>query len=80
MKAAIPPELKAANYEFDDILSDFEKNSADTAKHLALIGVRLPPEFKDRYDRLQKSSGRRFSRKVSETIQRLICAAEAKAS
>jgi hypothetical protein len=66
----------------DSILKDFDvSGKCDKAKPVgSMIGVWLPDDYKARYDNLQTTSGRRFSKKVREVIIAMIDMAQAKAS
>lgn len=74
----------AKNISLDDILGDFKPNSSSSAfegaRYPGHITIRLPPEAKTRYDRLQESSRKEFGKKVRETLLKLIELAEARAS
>lgn len=68
--------------KFEDVLSDLElidptrRNSVNSG---ATLTIWLPADYKAIYDKLQKLTGRRMSRKVREVVQSLLKAAEAKA-
>jgi hypothetical protein len=65
----------------NDILADFGPLNADrktAGKGRSPVTIWLDPESKARYDKLQISSGRGFSKKAREVLLALIEAAEAK--
>lgn len=67
----------------DEILSDFNPKSTLQKSNLKSGGpvtIWLPKEYKSRYDELQKTSDRRFCKKIRELIQAAIDMTEAKAS
>lgn len=63
---------------FEEILGDFAPADSDGEGGRCAITVWIPPEEKSAYDRLQKLSRRRFSKKVRETVLELISAADAR--
>lgn len=74
--------MKRAEHTFDDLISDLElvETSDNLPKQWEVISFRVPTEIKSRYARLQKMSGRQFSRKAKVALLALIQAAESKAS
>lgn len=63
-----------------EILGDFSPNEASSSikRDGQPVTIWLPAEAKARYDKLQKNSGRKFSKKARETLIALIEIAEAK--
>jgi cytidylate kinase len=67
----------------DAILGDFDLNEPVTeglVKTGAPVTIWLPAAAKMRYDKLQKRSGRRLSKKAREVLIALLDAVEARAS
>jgi hypothetical protein len=65
----------------NDILADFGPKGADDKNSLKEgkpVTIWLPAAAKARYDKLQETSGRRFSKKAREVLLALIEAAEAR--
>lgn len=63
------------NKAIHDILSDFNPNEPCAESELkkgAPLTIWLPARDKARYDKLQKMSGRKFSKKVREVIQAVL--------
>lgn len=63
-----------------EILGDFSTDQTDkknSLKHGAPVTIWIPAEAKEKYDRLQKISERRFSKKAREALLELIAVAEA---
>lgn len=63
------------------IMADFsetelEPEEGGSVKSGAPITIWLPREAKESYDRLQKNSGRRFSKKARQAVLALIAIAE----
>lgn len=61
--------------DIQDIMSDFEINEQKSASDLSTgkpMTIWLPKEYKARYDRIQKMSRQRFSKKLREVIQAVI--------
>lgn len=69
---------KAAKHSLDQLLADFALHhcARDPGRP---VTVWLPSEYKTRYARLQKASGRQFGKKVRELILAAIELAESKA-
>lgn len=65
----------------DEFLGDFNMSEPEAEPSLKMgapITIWLPAEDKARYDKLQKLSRRRFSKKAREVLQALMEAVEAK--
>lgn len=58
----------------DQILADFEMNvtPAGTGIQRQSVTIWLDPEYKERYDRLQRNSRREFSKKAKAALMALI--------
>jgi len=63
----------------DEILKDFDPSQTKKEEDLrgGMVGIWLPAQHKVRYDKLQETSGRQFSKKAREVLLALIDAAEA---
>ena len=72
--------MKTSQHPFADLLADLNSEDETNSVNLALIGVRVAPEYKERYEQLQKRYKRKFSRKVSMALCRFIDSAESEAS
>lgn len=65
-----------------EILGDFSPTKTEHAslKDGKPVTIWLPADAKARYDKLQESSGRRFSKKAREALIVLIAMAEARSA
>ena len=67
----------------DQILGTFDPNSTAEKSNLktgAPVTIWLPPEYKAKYDQLQKRSNREFIKKLREIVRVAIDVSEAKFS
>lgn len=66
-------------FSLEGILADFDpKDPTSDPHHRRPVTLWLPPEEKDRYDRLQKLSHKRFGQKAREALIALMAVAEKK--
>lgn len=71
------------NKSLDQIIGDFNASEQTAASSMKLGGhitVVVPSEYKDRYNRIQQVSRRRFAKKLRELVLAAIDIAEAQAS
>jgi hypothetical protein len=75
-------EKATAELSLDQIFSDLDLSSDNEAMPArgTTITLWIPVEAKERYVRLQRRTGRRFSKKVRDLILAAITMAESKAS
>lgn len=70
--------MKEKPRSLDEILANF--NPTEESNLTGAVTIWLPAEDKAAWDRLQHSTGRRFSKKAREILQAAIQIAEASAS
>jgi shikimate kinase len=71
--------MREMTKSLDEILADFDLSDTSNPSGLKSGGpvtIWLPAEFKERYDRLQKVSDRKFCKKVREALKVMIELAE----
>lgn len=67
----------------DQILGEFKPDNLEVSKDSRLtahVSIWLPGDYKARYDRLQRMTGRRFAKALRELIQAAIDKTDARAS
>lgn len=70
----------AQSVSLDDLLNDFEVGEEVGRDGGTTVSIWVTPEVKERYNRMQKISRRKFSKKVRELFLAALEVAEKKAS